>query len=161
MPGYVVRDRPLVLDTLSFELRRHPSCLLKRFQPLAPTFCGTEKRSGRGKPQCVNSARQTLHSGLPDGIFSNRKAHFGEILEGLAIEDVGTFFVIWSILRPFGVIYDHLVYFPHFVLLCQEKYGNPDCTDCWSAPGLPDLSWYSIPKWENISAMTTKYPKCP
>jgi hypothetical protein len=27
-------------------------------------------------------------TGLPDGIFSNQKSHFGKILEGLAMEDV-------------------------------------------------------------------------
>jgi hypothetical protein len=29
---------------------------------------------------------------LPDGIFSKRKSQFGEILEGLAMEDVGIFY---------------------------------------------------------------------
>jgi hypothetical protein len=36
--------------------------------------------------------------GLPDGLFSNQKPKFGKILEGLAMEDFGTF-------------YSHLVYF--------------------------------------------------
>jgi hypothetical protein len=36
--------------------------------------------------------------GLPDGIFSDKKYQFGQILEGLAMEDVGIF-------------YGHLVYF--------------------------------------------------
>jgi hypothetical protein len=35
---------------------------------------------------------------LPDGIFSNPKYQFGQILEGLAMEDIGIF-------------YGHLVYF--------------------------------------------------
>jgi hypothetical protein len=34
--------------------------------------------------------------GLPDGIFSSQKCQFGEFLVGLAIEDVGMFY-IWSI----------------------------------------------------------------
>jgi hypothetical protein len=41
--------------------------------------------------------------------------------------------VIWSILRPFGVFYDHLVHFvfiwyifPAFGIMYQEKSGNPD-----------------------------------
>jgi hypothetical protein len=37
--------------------------------------------------------------GLPDGIFSNQKNQFGQILEGLAKEDVGIFcghFVIFT-----------------------------------------------------------------
>jgi hypothetical protein len=29
---------------------------------------------------------------LPDGLFSNQKFKFGEILEGLAMEDVGIFY---------------------------------------------------------------------
>jgi hypothetical protein len=29
---------------------------------------------------------------LPDGVFSNEKSHFGYILEGLGMENVGIFF---------------------------------------------------------------------
>jgi hypothetical protein len=54
---------------------------------------------------------------LPDDIFSNKKSHFGEILEGLAIEYVGIFYghlvyftTLWYILWPFGIFYGHLVY---------------------------------------------------
>jgi hypothetical protein len=43
--------------------------------------------------------------GLPDGLFSKQKSHFGLIFEGLAIEDVGIFYTylvqfqaIWHIL---------------------------------------------------------------
>jgi hypothetical protein len=39
---------------------------------------------------------------LPDGIFSKQKSQFGKILEGLAIEDVGIFMVILSILLHNG-----------------------------------------------------------
>jgi hypothetical protein len=39
---------------------------------------------------------------LPDGIFS--KSKFGEILEGLAVEDVGIFMEL-------GLFYGHLEYF--------------------------------------------------
>jgi hypothetical protein len=42
------------------------------------------------------------------------------------------FMAIWYILRPFGIFYDHLVYFvvnwcifPRFGMLSQEKPGNP------------------------------------
>jgi ribosomal protein L14E/L6E/L27E len=44
-----------------------------------------------------------LKSGLPDGIFSNQKSNLGQILEGLALEDVGIFY------GPFDIFYDHLV----------------------------------------------------
>jgi hypothetical protein len=33
-----------------------------------------------------------LESGLPDGIFSDQNLQFGQILEGLAMEDVGKFY---------------------------------------------------------------------
>jgi hypothetical protein len=48
---------------------------------------------------------------LPDGIFSNKKSQFGDILEGLAMEDVG---ILWSISWPNGISYGHLV---HFVVI--------------------------------------------
>jgi hypothetical protein len=43
-----------------------------------------------------------LYPGLPDGVFSNPNSYiFGSILEGLEMEDVGTFYchfmVIWYI----------------------------------------------------------------
>jgi hypothetical protein len=43
--------------------------------------------------------RATKWSGavLPDGIFSNQKSQFVQILEGLAIVDVGSFMAILSI----------------------------------------------------------------
>jgi hypothetical protein len=63
-------------------------------------------------------------------------------LEELVIEDVGVFMAIWSILRPFGLFYGHLIYFvaiwniyvhmviwyifPRFGMLHQEKSGDPD-----------------------------------
>jgi hypothetical protein len=47
---------------------------------------------------------------LPDGIFSKQKSHFGEILEGLEMENVGIFYghleyvlAIWYILWTFGL----------------------------------------------------------
>jgi hypothetical protein len=55
---------------------------------------------------------------LPDGIFSNQKFQFGQILEGLAMEDVGMFYGqlvyfvnIWNILWTSDRFYGHLVYF--------------------------------------------------
>jgi hypothetical protein len=38
-------------------------------------------------------------SGLPDGIFSNQISQFGKILEGLAMEDVGTFYGDWVLFK--------------------------------------------------------------
>jgi hypothetical protein len=36
----------------------------------------------------------------------------------------GIFYGIWSILRPFGILCCHLVYFPRLGMLHQEKSGN-------------------------------------
>jgi hypothetical protein len=48
-------------------------------------------------------------SGLPDGLFSNQKYQFGQILEGVALDDAGIlhghlvyFMPFWHILRLFG-----------------------------------------------------------
>jgi hypothetical protein len=60
-------------------------------------------------------------AGMPDGLFSNQKSNLGEILEGLAMENVGIFYVyfvyftaIGNILWSFGIFCGHLVYFPPF-----------------------------------------------
>jgi hypothetical protein len=66
--------------------------------------------------------RTTLYnSGLPDGLFSNQKSNFGEILEGLAMEDVGIFYghlvhftVFCYILWTFGIVLGNLIYFSPF-----------------------------------------------
>jgi hypothetical protein len=70
--------------------------------------------------------------GLPDGLFSNQISEFGQILEGLAIEDVGIFYehlvhftVFCHILWTFGIVHGNLVYFSCFGVLCKEKSGNP------------------------------------
>jgi hypothetical protein len=54
-------------------------------------------------------------------------------LEGLAIEDLCTFYghwayltAIWYILLLFGTLNGNLVYFPSFGMLYQEKSGNPE-----------------------------------
>jgi hypothetical protein len=67
---------------------------------------------------------------LPDGIFSNKKSKFGEILEGLAVEDVGIFRAIFSILRAsgiFGTFCGHMVHgvviwyiLSRFGMLCRK-----------------------------------------
>jgi hypothetical protein len=49
------------------------------------------------------------------------------------MEDVGIFYDIWSILRPFCIFYDHLVYFAaigyilfsRFGVLYHKESGNP------------------------------------
>jgi hypothetical protein len=69
-----------------------------------------------------------LHSwfgaGLPDGIFSNHKSFITNLPEGLLMEDVGLFMVIWSILQPFSIFCGYLC-FSSWGILYQEKSGNP------------------------------------
>jgi hypothetical protein len=67
-----------------------------------------------------------------DGLFSNQKSKFGKILEGLAMEDVGTlnghwvhFTVFCYILWTFGIVRGNLVHFFRFGIFSQEKSGNP------------------------------------
>jgi hypothetical protein len=71
--------------------------------------------------------------GLLDGLISNQKSKFGEILEGLAMKDAGVFYghlvhftVFCYILWTFGIVRGNLVYFSRFGSLYQEKSGNPD-----------------------------------
>jgi hypothetical protein len=44
------------------------------------------------------------HAGLPDGIFSNQKSQFGQILEGLAMENFGVFNAHLEYMMPVGYI---------------------------------------------------------
>jgi hypothetical protein len=76
-------------------------------------------------------------AGLPDGIFAYQKSNFGNILEGLGMDNVGIFYchlvyfiAIWYIL-PFGIFYCHLIYFIAFWyillpfgMLYQEKLAT-------------------------------------
>jgi hypothetical protein len=53
-----------------------------------------------------------MYSGLPDSIFSDQISHYGQISEGLAMEDVGIFYghlvyfrAICNIVRLFGIVF--------------------------------------------------------
>jgi hypothetical protein len=122
--------------------------------------------------------------GLPNGKFSNQKYQFGEILEGLGMENVGMFYGQLEYFGPFVIFYNHLVLgiviiwciFPRFGILCQEKSGNPGvdsaaskkplkhfvkktATNCqattFSAPG--SILRSSLQMGEPISGMKTNF----
>jgi hypothetical protein len=64
--------------------------------------------------------------GLPDGLFSNQKSQFGQILEDLRMENAGIFYghleylaVIRYILWPFGNVVVIWYIFLYFGILCQ------------------------------------------
>jgi hypothetical protein len=60
-----------------------------------------------GKPPNTDTVIHCSHrAGLPDGLFSDQNSKFLQILEGLAMEDVGIFYgdsvyfmAIWNNLR--------------------------------------------------------------
>jgi hypothetical protein len=47
--------------------------------------------------------------GLPDGIFSNQKFPIWVFCSALDWKILVYLIAIWTILRPFGIFYDHLV----------------------------------------------------
>jgi hypothetical protein len=51
----------------------------------------------------------SVQSGLPDGLFSNQKYHFGYILEGLGMENVDIFMTTCNISQSFGKFYGNFV----------------------------------------------------
>jgi hypothetical protein len=56
-------------------------------------------------------------------------------------------YILWSILRPFGIFYNHLVYFvviwyifPHFCMSYKEKSGNPVLRSMYPMGGYRDVA---------------------
>jgi hypothetical protein len=71
-------------------------------------------------------------TGLPDGLFSNQKRHFGFILQGLAMENLRIFYdhlvyfmAIGNILWSFGIVCCNLLYFPPFWYFGPRKIWQP------------------------------------
>jgi hypothetical protein len=69
---------------------------------------------------------------LPDGLFTNQKSQFGQILKGLGMENVSIFYeqleyftAIWYNLWPFGIVSGNLVYFSHFGIFGSRKTWQP------------------------------------
>jgi hypothetical protein len=64
--------------------------------------------------------------------FQTKTPNLGKILEGLAMEDIGIFYVhlvyftaFWYILWTLRTLSGYLVYFSRFGMLQREKSGNP------------------------------------
>jgi hypothetical protein len=90
--------------------------------------CGTKVLLCNVTDHLLNTGK----SGLPDGFFSNQKSQFVLILEGLAMEDVGIFYVhsvnfpaIWHILWPLGIFYPVLVHFYPCWYVVSRKIWQP------------------------------------
>jgi hypothetical protein len=70
---------------------------------------------------------------LPDGVFSNQKPQFGEILEGIEIFYFRIFYDHSEYITAIGIFYGHLgksevilVYLSPFWYIISRKSGNPD-----------------------------------
>jgi hypothetical protein len=79
-------------------------------------------------------------SGLPDGLFSNQKSHFGKFWRALEwkileffYDKLGYFTAIWYTLWPFGIcslwpfgiVCGNLVYFSRFGMFGSRKIWQP------------------------------------
>jgi hypothetical protein len=69
---------------------------------------------------------------LPDGLFSNQKSKFGQILKVLVMEEVGIFYgplvnfnLFCYILWTFGIVCGNLVYFFPFWYFVPRKIWQP------------------------------------
>jgi hypothetical protein len=113
-------------------------------------------------------------------VYSQTKnPNFGLIWEGLGIKKVRYSMAIWNILWPFGICYSHLVIkwqfgifsavLVHYIkknlatlltaaFKCSSAAAKQDLRFSGRSPtsrsGLPDFSWYKIPKRK-------KYTKLP
>jgi hypothetical protein len=74
-----------------------------------------------------------VKQGCQTAFFKTKNPNLNEFWRALQWKMLVYVMVIWSILRPFGVFYDHLVHFvfiwyifPTFGIMYQEKSGNPD-----------------------------------
>jgi hypothetical protein len=74
----------------------------------------------------------TLDQGCQMAYFQTKMGRFGQILEGLAMEDVGTlyghlvyFTAIWYSLWPFGIFCGYFVYFFLILIFAPRKIWQP------------------------------------
>jgi hypothetical protein len=80
-----------------------------------------------------------IHSGLPDGIFSNQKSIFGEKLQGYAMEEGGIVhgslvYLMYGqslFLGPLGIFYGHFGTFFPFWYFVTRKIWQPWIHSVW------------------------------
>jgi hypothetical protein len=118
------------------------SCLELRRPLQNVSIEGKEKKWFGGKTDHEETCQKnkSQNSGLPDGtyIFKPKMPNLGKILEGLANKMLVYFMPLWSIFRPFGmffghlvcfwpfgIFYGHLVYFPPFWYNAPRKIWQP------------------------------------
>jgi hypothetical protein len=77
----------------------------------------------------VNYTAMYLFQGCQMVYFQTKNPNSGKFCRFLRWKMSVYFMAIWSILRPFGIMYVYLVYFSRFGILYQEKSGNPDLFD--------------------------------
>jgi hypothetical protein len=58
--------------------------------------------------------------------FKTKNPNLGKFWRILSWKTLVYFMAIWSISRPSGIFYGHLIYFPPFSMFYQEKSCNPD-----------------------------------
>jgi hypothetical protein len=56
--------------------------------------------------------------------FRTKNPTLGKFDRFLQWKNVGIFYAVWAILRPFGIFNGLLVYFSHFGLLYQENLAT-------------------------------------
>jgi hypothetical protein len=103
------------------------------------------------------------------GCFQTQNPNLGKFWKVLQRKMLVFFMTKWYMLWLFGICI-----FPRFGMLYREKSGNPGHDLCMYArdlsgrhraqrfsvvgAGLPDLSWYNMPKWwGRIYQMTIKF----
>jgi hypothetical protein len=98
------------------------------------SICGRKTGRGRHRLFQINKffnvslgiTNYNFESGLPDGLIKNKKIPIWvNFRRALDLKMFRYFVAIWNILWRFGIFYDHLVHFPGFGIMYQEKSGNP------------------------------------
>jgi hypothetical protein len=84
------------------------------------------------KTKVVFLQKISADTGLPDGLFQTKNPNFGKNFWASDWKIFIKFMAIWTILRIFGIFYDHSVHFvfiwyifSSFGIMHQEKSGNP------------------------------------